>query len=769
MHTDDRWLRINHAFFAAMDVVPEQRDQLLGQLCADDPSLLREVASLVSADRRAAGTFLQQPASDIYRQWLDHARQVPLEGREFGRYRLLRKIGHGGMADVYLAERCDNEYRKQVAVKIIRRELDSAWSLRHFCTERQILADLDHPYISRLFDGGTAEDGVPYLVMEYVDGQRIDSYCDAHRLSIADRLQLFLKVCSAVHYAHQRNVIHRDLKPSNILITAEGNPKLLDFGVAKLVDQELPAQSSRPTITGPWLMTPDYASPEQVQGHAASVSTDIYSLGVLLYELLSGRLPYRVRNRPDQIVRTICEIEPAKPSVAVESLGDTTTPEDTTTLTAAMIGELRSERTERLRRRLAGDLDNIILMAMRKDPRHRYASVELFAQDILRHLDNQPVVANKNILYRAGRYVRRNRFRITTAVLVLACLAGVGVASGWQAEREKQRIRTELLHRLDSILEAHDEDSGLVVNASSVIFDPGRVSLNADARERLARIAGIILAYPNLTVRIEGYTDNHGDNAYNLDISQERAQAVEAYLISQGISPNMITARGLGDTHPIVSNETEAGRQRNRRVDIIVSGDVIGEHVSSSSMSKSWNHTAVPLNSDSQLLQSMHDVDAGSNFALKKMSTSSVSCNVNEGSEKAFNGSVSFGNSDKWCSHAAPAFLQVDLGKVFVVNEFIVKHAGAGGEPSVLNTRDFNIQISTNGRDFATATRVTVNTKNVSVLTIPAVFARFVRLNITTPAQHDDNSSRIYELEVYCDPTKTHRSGTGSVLLCQTL
>lgn len=757
---DDRWLKINQAFFAVMDVAPEQRSQLLSQLCADDPSLLEEVASLVSADRHARGAFLQQPCCDIYQQWLD-ARRHPLEGRELGPYRVLRKIGHGGMAEVYLAERCDNEYRKQVAIKIIRREMDSKWSLRHFCTERQILADLDHPYISRLLDGGTTEDSVPYLVMEYVDGDRIDNYCDAHRLTIVERLQLFLKVCSAVSYAHQRNVIHRDLKPSNILITAEGNPKLLDFGLAKLVDQELSVQSSSRTITGPWLMTPEYASPEQVHGHAASVSTDIYSLGVLLYELLSGHHPYRIRNLlPHEILHAICETEPAKPSVAIERKEENTTPkEGVATVNPMASSKLRRETLERLRRRLAGDLDNIVLMAIRKEPRHRYPSVRQFAQDIHRHLENLPVVARKGTLaYRAGRYIRRNRLRVIAVALAMACLVTGGLAARWQAEREKQHLRTNLLLRLNSILEAHDEEPGLVVNASSVIFDPGRVSLNADARERLARIAGIILAYPNLKVRIEGYTDNHGDDAYNLAISQERAQAVEAYLVSQGISPTMITAKGLGGAQPIAPNENEAGRQRNRRVEIIVSGDVIGERISSYSGSKPPPRTLMSWNNDSPVLQPAFGSDLGPNLALNKVAIGSASCNVNEGPEKAFNGSVSAGNRDKWCSHATPAFLQVDLGRTFVVNEFIIRHAGAGGELPVLNTRDFNIQISTNGRDFAAVVKVTANTKSVSVHTIPAVMAHFVRINITNPAQHGDNSSRIYELEVYCDPTKAHHA-----------
>ncbi|HZI56576.1 MAG TPA: protein kinase, partial [Verrucomicrobiae bacterium] len=643
---------------------------------------------------------------------------------------------------------------------------DNKRNLKHFCTERQILADLDHPYITRLLDGGTTKDGLPYLIVEYVDGDRIDRYCDAHRLSIVERLQLFLKICAAVHHAHQRNVIHRDLKPSNILITPDGNPKLLDFGVAKLLDLELPGPSPGHTTTGPPLMTLEYASPEQVQGHATSVSTDIHSLGILLYELLSGHHPYQIRDLlPHEALRTICEIEPAKPSIAVERTMDVTGPEgDLKTLNPAKIGELRRERPERLCRCLSGDLDNIILMAMRKEPRLRYSSVELFAQDIRRHLENLPVAASKHTLvYRVSKRLRKNRLRIIAAILAFACLFAGGFASRWQSEREKQKLRADLLHRLNSILEAHDEDSGLVVNASSVIFEPGRVSLNADARERLARIAGIILAYPSLKVRIEGHTDNHGDSAYNLAISQERSQAVEAYLISQGISPKGIAARGLGGTRPIVSNETEAGRQRNRRVDIIISGDVIGERISAYSNLKALNPTLPSLTRDVQINGPIQSSTVGPNLALKKVSTSGISCNVNEGPEKAFNGSVSAGTSDKWCSPVTPAFLQVDLGRTFVLNEFIVRHAGAGGEPLVLNTRDYSIQLSTNGQDFSTAVKVTANAKNVSVSVIPTTLARFVRLNVTRPSQHGDNASRIYELEVYCDPTKAlHRLPCGS-------
>lgn len=756
MEDNDRWSKINQVFFAAMEALPEQRNQVLNQLCADDASLLQDVASLITADRDAREGFLQEPLSNVYQKWLDQAEQQSLNGKEFGAYRVLRKIGHGGMAEVYLAERCDHQYQRQVAVKVIRRGLGSTWSLKHFYTERQILANLDHPYISRLFDGGTTEDGLPYLILEYVNGERIDYFCDAHNLSIDERLQLFLKVCSAVQYAHEHNVIHRDLKPSNILITPEGNPKLLDFGVAKLLDQEV--QSSIRAITGPLWMTPEYASPEQVQGQAASTSTDVYSLGILLYELLSGHHPHRISNLlPHEVLRAICEIEPQKPSIAVSQIETTISEGIASRFGPGAISQRGREQPQRLCRRLAGDLDNIVLMAIQKEPRHRYSSVDQFAQDIGRKLQNQPVIASKDSLaYRSIRYMRRNRLRIIAAAVAIACLITGALVEGWHAEREKLRLRTDLLHRLNNIFEAHDEEPGLVVNASSVIFDSGQVSLKVDARERLARIAGIILAYPNLAVRVEGYTDNRGDGTYNLAISQERAQAVELYLISQGISSRMITAKGLGGAKPIASNGTEEGRQRNRRVEIIISGNVIGGRVSSYSSPNPLDSTFMPRNSDSQMVQQGHGSNVNSNYALNKNSISSTVCNANEGPEKAFNGSISAGNSDKWCSHATPAFLQVDLGRIRVLNEFVIRHAGAGGEPSVLNTREFNIQISTNGRNFVMPVRVVANTKDVTVHTIPDAVARFVRINITRPTQHGDSSSRIYELEIYCDPAKEH-------------
>jgi serine/threonine protein kinase len=750
MHVDhDRWQKINQAYFLAMDVKPELREMLLSRLYGDDPSLLEEVASLISADQ-SAGEFLRKTARDLYKRFKETHACESMEGRKFGAYRVLRKIEHGGMGEIYLAERDDNHYRKRVAVKIIRRGLDSESILQNFCNERQILADLDHPYIARLLDGGTTEDGLPYLVMEYVAGERIDNYCDVHHLSLVERLHLFLKVCSAVHRAHQGQVIHRDLKPSNILITPEGNPKLLDFGVAKLMDQKFSVPSPSNTLVEPLFITPEYASPEQIYGHTISVATDIYSLGILLYVLLSGRHPYQTgKLLPHELLRTLCQSEPEKPSASIDRIEPMPAHDGSPSPLSPMeISSLRGERPEQLRRNLAGDLDSIILMAIRKEPECRYSSVEQFTQDIQRYLEKKPVFARKNTLaYRVCKFGDRNKLRIMGAVLALAGLFMVGWTVRWQTNQEKRQLRGTLLHRLNSILEAHDEERGVVVNTSHVIFDPGHINLNSDARERLAKIAGIVLAYPKLKLQVEGHTDNNGDQSYNLAISQERAQAVRAYLVMQGISPEMITAKGVGGTQPIASNESETGRQRNRRVEIILSGYVIGRRISADSHGTPTNSKSIsaPL----PISQAVRNSVLMSNLALNKKVTSSIPCNANEGPEKAVNGSAIGGNRDKWCSHADPAFLQVDLGKNFMVDRFIIRHAGAGGEPPVLNTRDFNIRISTDGWAFVTVVNVTHNTRSITVHTIPAAIARLVQLNVTTPAQHGDNSSRIYEFEVY--------------------
>src|SRR5690349_11167691 len=310
--TAGRWERIETLFHAAVGLGPSERRAMLARE-AEDPALVAEVERLLAAHDRA-GNFIQTPAIALTAVPVN-AEELAAEGRRIGAYRIVREIGRGGMGAVYLAERADEVFRQQVAIKLIKRGMDTDLVLSRFRAERQILASLDHPNIARLLDGGTTEDGLPYFAMEYIEGQPIDAFADEHRLSIAERLGLFLQVCAAVSYAHQHLIVHRDIKPVNILVTADGAPKLLDFGIAKVLqaDDDVTA-----TATGLRMLTPEYASPEQVEGQHATTVSDVYSLGVVLYELLTGRSPYRTRSRsPLEIAEAVCTTEPVRPSAAV--------------------------------------------------------------------------------------------------------------------------------------------------------------------------------------------------------------------------------------------------------------------------------------------------------------------------------------------------------------------------------------------------------------------------------------------------------------------
>jgi serine/threonine protein kinase/tetratricopeptide (TPR) repeat protein len=404
--TPDRWKQIEEVFQAAVDLPPPERRRYIVEACTGDDTLREQVEQLVAQHDRA-GDFIEEPAlavSDLRQPHDADATTLattdsfvdPSIGRRVGVYRILREIGRGGMGAVYLAERADSEFRRQVAIKLIKRGMDTDFILRRFRNERQILASLDHPYIARLLDGGTTEDGLPYFVMEYIEGLPIYRFSDERKLTIAQRLRLFRQVCDAVHYAHRHLVIHRDIKPSNILVTGEGVPKLLDFGIAKLLNPELADITLDPTATAMRLMTPEYASPEQVQGLAVTPSTDVYSLGVLLYELLTGHRPYRFLSRaPHEIARVICEEKPVHPSVVITRPHDLLpTPVDAGEAdTLEYLYGNRGATLETLRRELAGDLDNIVMKALRKEPERRYQSAEQLREDITRHLDGQPIVA----------------------------------------------------------------------------------------------------------------------------------------------------------------------------------------------------------------------------------------------------------------------------------------------------------------------------------------------------------------------------------------
>nr|MBA3497784.1 serine/threonine protein kinase [Gemmatimonadales bacterium] len=429
------WERLQPLLDALLEQDAAQRGAHLAEIGAQDP-VLRSQLERMLVSIEAAGDFLERPALDLAPGLLDSMRAEagaggadPMAGRRIGPYEVLREIGSGGMGAVYLAARADDQYRKQVAIKLVAGGVESAEIRRRFLAERQILASLDHPNIARLFDGGVTEAGAPYFVMEYVDGVPIDHYCDAHRLTVEARLALFAGVCDAVQFAHQNLVVHRDLKPGNILVTADGTVKLLDFGIATLLEAPGGGGISPVTEAGHRLLTPEYASPEQLGGELVTTASDVYQLGVLLFELLTGARPYRFgRRSPVEVARVVRETAPVHPSTAAAEPG---------------AAEHRGTTAGRLRRRLAGDLDNIVLMALRKEPARRYASVRELQTDLQRHRDGHPIAARRGTRrYRARKFLGRHRVgAAATALVGMALLLGL-VGTTWQARVASREAAT---------------------------------------------------------------------------------------------------------------------------------------------------------------------------------------------------------------------------------------------------------------------------------------------------------------------------------------
>jgi serine/threonine-protein kinase len=450
----EEWQKVEELLNTALELEPAARQQFLDGLA--DPSLRGQVESLLVCEDKTDG-FLMAPALAFSADFFEDDGAEQRAGQTVGRYRIIREIGRGGMGAVFLAERSDGEFQQSLALKIVRRSFADSDLGRRFRQERQILASLNHPNIARLLDGGVSDDGEPFLAMEYVEGLRIDDYCDANSLSTDERLSLFLAVCQGVSYAHQNLIIHRDIKPSNILVTDGGVPKLLDFGIAKLINPEAEGGAGE-TVTGLRAMTPDYASPEQVRGLSVTTATDVYSLGVLLYELLTGHRPHRLKHRrTDEIVRVICEEEPERPSTAVTRSEEVTGPNRATlaTLTPDTISERRQRTPEQLRRTLRGDLDNIVLMAMRKEPQRRYASLAQLAEDIRRYLEGRPVLAHKDTFsYRTAKFVRRHKAGAVAVVFIGLALVGGIIATVWQARRATAQARIASQQRDRARIEA---------------------------------------------------------------------------------------------------------------------------------------------------------------------------------------------------------------------------------------------------------------------------------------------------------------------------
>jgi serine/threonine-protein kinase len=442
---------IDDLFDGALDQPPDQRAAWLTAHC-DDPVLRHEVEALLAA-ADSTDALLDRNALDVAGDLL-----ASLRLERVGPYRILRELGRGGMGVVYLAERADGQFRRRVAVKVLRSSPDPAELHRRFLGERQILASLNHPNIAQFLDGGVTETQLPYLVMEYVDGVPLTTYCDRQRLSIEERLRLFHDVCAAVQHAHQNLVIHRDLKPSNILVTVEGRVKLLDFGIAKLLNPVL-GPADQPLTQTEWrVLTPEYASPEQIRGDALTTASDVYALGVLLYELLSGRRPHRITGgSPHELAERIVARDPRLPSVAVrrpDSSGGAAPVAGAATGTpGAGAGEATPEAVaaerglsvERLERRLTGDLDAIVMMALRKESARRYGSAEVLWEDVQRHLDGLPVLAHHATRwYRARKFLGRHRAQaVLAAVLGVALVSAATIAVRQAAVARRERDRAE--------------------------------------------------------------------------------------------------------------------------------------------------------------------------------------------------------------------------------------------------------------------------------------------------------------------------------------
>jgi serine/threonine protein kinase len=431
IHSQASWKRIEEVFLAAADLTGEARERYLDSACGDDGALRREVESLLDADKTGdaeVGVAVRETVHAIVKHEIDDL--------SAGAWRLVEEIGRGGMGTVYRATRSDGEFHIEVAIKILNRGIDSQAVLDRFRRERQMLARLEHPNIARLLDGGTTKAGQPYLVMEFVPGEPLTRYCDKRRLTVPERVALFRKVCDAVSCAHRNLIIHRDLKPDNILVTADGTPKLLDFGIGKILDPT-PGDSEL-TQSAERIGTPSWCSPEQIRGENIGVGTDIYSLGVVLFRLLSGYRPYPVDNVTwENAIAVICERDPVRPSDTVADRSKT--PED-----LRRNADNRATTPEQLRRALAGDLDNILAYALRKEPDRRYHSVDQFSDELQRYLEGRPVrAAGDTVFYLAGKFIRRHRLGVGTAALLTILLCISTIAAVWQARRLSLRIQED--------------------------------------------------------------------------------------------------------------------------------------------------------------------------------------------------------------------------------------------------------------------------------------------------------------------------------------
>lgn len=463
-----RWQQLKSLLADGLALAADQRPGFIERHCRDDPQLRGELESLLAAGAETGTPLDSSPAEELLAA-LGTPDTPAWLGRRLGAYRLVALIARGGMGEVYRGERADGQYEQQVAIKLVRESLDREFLLQRFDAERRILATLDHPNLAKLLDAGVTAEGSPYFVMEYVDGEPIDAYCESRDLGVDDRLRLFRTVCQVVEYAHRQGVVHRDLKPSNILVTVDGAVKLVDFGIAK----RMQSSDAPVTATAQRAMTPEYASPEQVRGEAATPASDIYALGVVLYRLLTRSSPYGDTTGDSySLTRAICDTEPPWPSRALDAQGH--------------------PRPRAMRRRLKGDLDAVVMMALRKHADHRYASAEALGDDLFRHLEGLPVQARRGAFsYRAGRFLLRHKAAAGAVVFAnVALVAGIAVASYQAVQAQKQRERAQ--HHAASVRKLANSFMFEVHDAISELpgATPARKLLVANSLKYLEELSG---------------------------------------------------------------------------------------------------------------------------------------------------------------------------------------------------------------------------------------------------------------------------------------
>jgi serine/threonine protein kinase len=472
--TPTKWQHIQELVNSALDLPPEERAPFLEKTCGGDTEIRRQIDNLIESCEQT-DNFLERAVEASASGVL--GAPTPAEGERIGAYQITGMIGHGGMGAVYRARRVDDQFRQNVAIKVLRGGIGVSAELEaRFRAERQILARLTHENIARLLDGGITSSGLPYLVMEYIEGASIDVFSEQNALGVAERVEMFRQVCTAVQYAHQNLIVHRDIKPANIMVTKDGTPKLLDFGIAKLLSADALDQTVPLTRPADRLMTPEYASPEQIRGEPVTTATDVYALGVLLYELISGRRPFRAENlTPATLERLICETVPERPSTA-----------------AASVGKARADK-------IAADLDNIVLKALHKDPARRYASAGELSEDLRRYLQGFPVLARTDSWwYRTTRFIARHRMASAAAALfaVTTTALSIGLALATRSAHQEAATANRISDFLVSLFAGFSPDrtQGRGANVRDIL-DRGAERIPAElAREPIeeARLLNIL-------------------------------------------------------------------------------------------------------------------------------------------------------------------------------------------------------------------------------------------------------------------------------------